>query len=303
MSKQIQNASLVGLLELGQRNDVDIQPTLLRVMTDLYTQKPMHSADEEHHFTELALRLIDVVDANTRAIVKDRLASYPAAPLAVRRRLSRERALPAGAPETAHTAAPQTTGASMVAAELNELFLSANADERRLILLNLPYAQLRIATPIPQAIAREATRRLETAALAHQVDPFALDLGCTLAIPHPLARRLVDDASGEPIVVAAVVLAMPPQVLQRILLCLNPHVSQSVQRVYDLAALYEEIALDAALRLLAIWQASGQTTTSAPPTHQPQYQPTGDSPRVATMTPRQAIRWDEHAKSQGADSA
>ncbi len=56
--------------------------------------------------------------------------------------------------------------------------------------------------------------------------------------------------------VAAVALGMPATVLQRILLCLNPAISQSVQRVYELALLHEEIEPDAALRLIAIWQAS-----------------------------------------------
>ena len=56
--------------------------------------------------------------------------------------------------------------------------------------------------------------------------------------------------------VAAVALGMPATVLQRILLCLNPAISQSVQRVYELALLHEEIEPDAALRLVAIWQAS-----------------------------------------------
>ena len=33
-------------------------------MTDLYVQKPKHTEQEEQHYTELALRLIDLVDAN-----------------------------------------------------------------------------------------------------------------------------------------------------------------------------------------------------------------------------------------------
>ena len=33
-----------GLVELANRDGVDIRPTLLRVVTDLYVQKPSHSA-------------------------------------------------------------------------------------------------------------------------------------------------------------------------------------------------------------------------------------------------------------------
>ena len=67
--------NLNGLVELANRDGVDIRPTLLRVMTDLYVQKPKHTDQEEQHFTELALRLIDLVDAKTRAIVADKIAA------------------------------------------------------------------------------------------------------------------------------------------------------------------------------------------------------------------------------------
>ena len=72
--------NLNGLVELANRDGVDIRPTLLRVMTDLYVQKPQHTEQEEQHYTELALRLIDLVDAKTRAIVADKIAGYPTAP-------------------------------------------------------------------------------------------------------------------------------------------------------------------------------------------------------------------------------
>ena len=37
---------------------VDIRPTLLRVLTDHYLHRRIHSPDEERHYTELALRLL-----------------------------------------------------------------------------------------------------------------------------------------------------------------------------------------------------------------------------------------------------
>ena len=69
---------------------VDIRPTLLRAMIDLYVQKPTHTEQEEQHFTKLALRLIDLVDAKTRIIVANKIAGYPTAPAAVRQRLLKE---------------------------------------------------------------------------------------------------------------------------------------------------------------------------------------------------------------------
>src|SRR4051812_39012721 len=81
---------LEGLDSLARRDGVDIRPTLVRVLTDLYVQKPAHSAEEEHHYTELALRLIDSVDLATRVTIAKKLGAYAGAPPAVARRLARD---------------------------------------------------------------------------------------------------------------------------------------------------------------------------------------------------------------------
>jgi len=44
-------------------NAADIRPALVRELTYLYVQKPTHTSEEEHQYTELLLRLIDAVDA------------------------------------------------------------------------------------------------------------------------------------------------------------------------------------------------------------------------------------------------
>ncbi len=76
-----------GLMTLSRREGVDIRPTLLRVLTDLYVQADAHSADEERQFIELTSRLIDEVDDATRAAVRARLAIYPGTPAEVLRKL------------------------------------------------------------------------------------------------------------------------------------------------------------------------------------------------------------------------
>ena len=111
--------------------------------------------------------------------------------------------------------------------------------------------------PIAPAIAREAVHRLEAAALGHNSELFARELervarhlaraGAPPATRTNPASRSSSRRSRS---------ACRRSVLQRILLCLNPAISQSVQRVYELALLHEEIEPDAALRLVAIWQAS-----------------------------------------------
>src|ERR1700691_5735918 len=76
-----------GLMTLSRREGVDIRPTLLRVLTDLYVQASVHSEDEKRQFVELTSRLIDQVDDATRAAVRARLAIYPGTPAEVLRQL------------------------------------------------------------------------------------------------------------------------------------------------------------------------------------------------------------------------
>jgi uncharacterized protein (DUF2336 family) len=79
---------LAGLAGLADHSGLDIRPTLLRVLTDLYVQKPSHGPEEERHYVELALRLIEDVDAGTCAAVAVSLSKYPAAPAEVMQRLA-----------------------------------------------------------------------------------------------------------------------------------------------------------------------------------------------------------------------
>ena len=257
MPKSSAYPALDGLFDLACREGVDIRPTLLRVLTDLYVQKPVHTADEEAQYVELAGRLIEAVDAATRQAVAARLSGYPAAPKAILRRL-------AGAATPAAEAAPRRP-AKPLQPDLTELFFGANAEERRLILINLELvADNALGRPAP--VTGDVIRRLESAALQRNTIEFTYTLEGALGVSHVLAERIARDYSGEPIVVAAKALGMPAPVLQRILLFLNPVIGQSVERVYDLARLYDEITAAAAQRMLAIWR---QTGTRPKPVHAP----------------------------------
>ena len=48
---------LEDLVDLGSAHQIDMRPTLLRVLTDLYLQRPAHTAEDERYYTELALLL------------------------------------------------------------------------------------------------------------------------------------------------------------------------------------------------------------------------------------------------------
>ncbi len=334
----------------GSRDGVDMRPTLIRVLTDLYVQKLTHSYEEKRHYTELALRLLDSVDAPTRLAVATRLARHmsppvrvmvklasdlpdiaaqvrshpvllpkehqsqtphpasapvpskarsaapnpaPAAAPSVNARATPRPTAPAAAPAVARgpdpirppevpaplapplppkreaperTAAPDAISAD-IAGELNEQFFAASAEERRLILLNL-----HIVVPMPVGrvnVSREALviQRLESAALAHNREDFAAYLSQSLRISRMQARRIAADDLGEPVVAAAKALAMPRDVLYRILLFINPTIGHSVARVHALAALFDEMTLPAAEHLVAIWQALVRHERPVAPQH------------------------------------
>jgi hypothetical protein len=291
-SRTMKTQNLFGpdeLARLGPRSDADMRPTLLRVLTDLYVQQFSHTPDEERHYTELALRLLETVDLPTRVAVARRFASYGSPPLRVLQRLAGD--LPAVSAElrahpllqppvgivsesclspagqaTEQVVPPDDTpppAASRgldptIAAELNEQFFAANAEERRLILLNL-----HLAAPAPAGsvtISRDpsVSQRLETAALGGKREAFARELAAALRIPPGQAQRVTRDELGEPVVVAAKAVAMSSEVLYRVLLFINPKVGHSVERVRALAALNEEMASAAAESLVTIWQALEQ---------------------------------------------
>jgi hypothetical protein len=283
------NPTFNGLLDLAQRDGVDIRPTLLRVITDSYIQSATHSPSDERQYSELALRLLGETDIPGRASVAARLAEYPLAPRAVIQDLARDvlevaepilRHSPCLTPEDCEAiiaecgpfyaeilaqrrgasgraskvdgaSAPRAGGSK--ASDLCELFFAAGEPERRLILLNLDYAATD-AFELPSVMRRTDIWRLELAALRHQSDAVVRELETALGVSNRQAKRIVNDELGEPIVVAAKAMNLPADVLQRVLLFLNPQVGQSVDRVYSLSALYNEISVDSARRLVAIWR-------------------------------------------------
>ncbi|WP_028135395.1 DUF2336 domain-containing protein [Bradyrhizobium japonicum] len=272
-----------GLMSLSRREGVDVRPTLLRVLTDLYVQTRVHSEDEQRQFTELATRLIDQVDDATRAAVKAKLAIYPLTPVPVLQKLglvaaqegrrvplAREIPAPAPPPTPARTPsdAERRMAASMAmqpkdAAEIHDMFFGAGPSERALILHNLAQTPLKAAPRIPTVRAKRAIQILEMAAIAGDVESFALELGDSLILPSRVAAQIVDDAGGEALAVAARALDMPSPNFQRILLFFKPAIGNSVNEVYRLARLYDRLSDRSALVMLAAWRGSTLAVTRA----------------------------------------
>jgi hypothetical protein len=330
-------AGFEGLIDLDRRG-VDIRPTLLRVLTDQYLHRRVHTADEERQYTELTLRLLAETDVPARAAVAARLAAHANAPRAIILRLARDvltvaepvlrsspqlaqsdldaiarergsayaaiiagRASSKPTPQSASrpvappaarssqaqqptplrqapSAAPaRTDGRTEVSAavetntpdpkadmhvemksdveakELCGIFFAADSLERRLILISLEFLPTAAPT-LPAAMQQADVWRFESSALQHKTEAVLRELERALGISRRTALRIVEDDSGEPIVAAAKAMELPADVLQRILLFMNPRVGQSVDRVYELAGLYADITVDAARRLIGIWR-------------------------------------------------
>src|ERR1700712_1654203 len=269
-----------GLMTLSRREGVDIRPTLLRVLTDLYVQTSAHTGDEERQFVELTSRLIDQVDDATRAVVRGRLSVYPATPVTIMRKLGLQPASPRvplapsipQQPPAPPPARPPTeaqlrmSALSMQpndAAEISAMFFSAAASERALILHNLAEAPLKPAARITAARTARALETLEMAAFAADIENFTLELGEALILPSRIAAQIVNDPSGEPLACAMKALEMPSAVFQRVLLFLNPEFAASVNNVYRLSRLYDRLSERAALIMLAAWRGATVAVTRA----------------------------------------
>jgi hypothetical protein len=272
-----------GLMTLSRREGVDIRPTLLRVLTDLYVQANAHSGEEERQFVELTSRLIDQVDDATRAAVRARLAIYPGTPVEVLEKIGLRRAAPdqripaghelsAASPATAPVKALSEAQLRMAsnlsmqpkdAAEITDMFFGASGSERTQILHNLPDTPLKASARIPAARAARAIETLEMAAFASDSENFMLELGEALILPTRIAAQVVNDPSGEPLACAAKALDMPSAVFQRVLLFLNPEFGCSVDNVYRLSRLYDRLSERSALIMLAAWRGSTMAVTRA----------------------------------------
>jgi hypothetical protein len=267
-------------MTLSRREGVDIRPTLLRVLTDLYVQTSAHTGDEERQFVELTSRLIDQVDDATRAVVRARLSIYPGTPMAIMNKLGLRpssprvplaRGIPIEPPAPPPVRPPTEAQLRMAAlsmqpqdaAEISGMFFAASAGERALILHNLAEAPLKPAARIPAARTARAIETLEMAAFAADIENFTLELGEALILPARIAAQVVNDPSGEPLACAAKALGMPSAVYQRVLLFLNPEFGSSVNQVYRLSRLYDGLSERSALIMLAAWRGATVAVTRA----------------------------------------
>lgn len=302
-----------GLMTLSRREGVDIRPTLLRVLTDLYVQTANHTRDEERQFAELASRLIDEVDDATRAAVRARLAIYPNTPREIAWKLQLKYTTGKPQPVSANDehvlddtvidpadleivsepeapVAPAMMPAPTMsmqpddAAQLIAMFLAADSSHRAQMLHGLTGTPLKPSTPVDPRRAARAVAALEQAAMAADASGFTAELADALILTTTVAAQIVNEPGGEPLACALKALGMPGESYQRVLLFLNPSLGASVRGVYRLARLYEVIELRSALIMLAAWRGSALAATRA------KYRPAlyDDERQRARSTPAQS---------------
>jgi Uncharacterised protein conserved in bacteria (DUF2336) len=288
---------LDGLFNLSQREGVDIRPTLLRVLTDLYIQTRNHSRDEERQYVELASRLIDEVDDATRAAVRARLSIYPETPTSLVWKLRLRPPAEPHANQSSRTEDPVANDQSQDevfeidvepdlddleivsepevqiaptlsmqpedASKLIDVFLAAGRSERTRMLYGLTEAPIKPSPRVDPRRAKRAIALLEQAAMTADTPKFTAELADSLILTARVALQIVEDAGGEPLACAAKALGMPSDVFQRVLLFLNPKLGASVTDVYRLARLYDTISERAALIMLTAWRGAAVAATRA----------------------------------------
>jgi hypothetical protein len=265
------------LIGLADRPGNDVKARLLLALTALYVERATHTEEEKRQYAELAQRLIEVVDETTRATVASILRNHSAAPGAISERLANN-AAPAGATPPAPASTPDpTAGAAsnpdptvasqqaLEPAEWGEAFFAASAAERRNLLALIAKRCEGQSLPAMPDVARPDYERLDAAALQGRIGEFIREFERLLELPRSLSERILNDASGEPIVVAAIAVHIPIAVLQRVLLLVNPAVGHSVERVFDLTNLSYELDRSAAIRLLALWRDDARRIEAASP--------------------------------------
>ena len=143
------------------------------------------------------------------------------------------------------------------------LFLSATPDQRVEILLAAQRAQLGRPASSIFAVERARLHELELAAVARQPDRFVALLAETLDCDLNLARRIVDDPSGEPLAVALAALGAANEIVVRVLISTDLSAGASYRRIRALARLNSALNRNAAM--LVITGLRGETSAKRRP--------------------------------------
>ncbi len=280
------------LIGLADRPGHDIKARLLLALTALYVERTTHTEHEKRQYAELAQRLIDMVDEGTRETVISVLRDHPTAPIEIiGRAASRVPAqdvaarqdvvtlVPASQPPSSPRLAPMIVaparqtdapGGNVPAAptapvDHGEAFFAATAAGRGELLAMLAKAHDGESVAATAEGPRPDCERLDAATIAGRIGELIRECERVFDTSPALCERIINDRSGEPLVVAAMAAGIPIAVLQRMLLLVNPAVGHSVSRVYDLTDLYYALDRTVAVRLMSLWREKAPREQAAAP--------------------------------------
>jgi len=319
-SDELHHLAARGLSEAGGP-----RPLLLRVLTDLFVMRPIHSHEESRQFAEIAHRLMaDATQAECDHTARV-LCHHPAAPPDLLDRIALKggegalllfaqcRALSTPVLQEAATTGEATVAealahrvdldAAMIAtlaardesAVLRTLARNDSAPLAATVLLRL-VARARLDADLARALARRLPHRVETLGLFMMADArgralmiarmretagesetlsTALEHGEETALSRTeamaiegatedvaaalaeacrcdtaLARAIVADTGGEPLVIALRALGLRPEIVTRIFLFVDPNVSHARGRVSALARLASGLSQQVARHIL-----------------------------------------------------
>jgi uncharacterized protein (DUF2336 family) len=132
------------------------------------------------------------------------------------------------------------------------LFMFGNLEQRKAILIAAQRAELgRSAAQPAWRAPDDAVRRLETYALSRQPDRLIEALAESLDCEVELARRIVDEPSGEPLAVALAALAASQEASMRILLLGHSPLNLDTNRLGALTRLKDGLRPAAARRVIS----------------------------------------------------
>jgi uncharacterized protein (DUF2336 family) len=276
------HSGIQALIDIARRDGMEMRPVLLRVLTDLYVQEPVHAPSERARFAELACRLLDRAELSTRAAVAEPILRRSsvlneaalhmvlnfcgpahAAAIAERHNLPpriakrlKEMSIPRN--ELAHKNEAELESARGTTFALARRYLAAKSHERLTI-----FSAIAACAPVEQEeklrhLDRGLVDNLERAALRRRLGEFVAHLHESTGMARDIATRIVRDPSGEPLAVFCRALDIPFTSASRILLFLNPTVGGTVQQVFSMASRYIEMTPANARRLAAAWCGLGE---------------------------------------------
>jgi len=205
------HSGIQALIDIARRDGMEMRPVLLRVLTDLYVQEPVHGAAERARFAELACRLLDRAELTTRAAVAERLAGYSETPPQVAEKLSRDEIVVA-APILARSSALNEAALHMVLNFCGPAHAAAISERH-----NLP----------PRVVKRLKEMAIPRNELAHKDEAeLETERGTTFA----LARRYLAAKSHERLTIFSAVAACAPVEQEELLRSLDRGLVDKLER-------------------------------------------------------------------------